>query len=322
MYKVLIPEEIDHAGWDYLEERGYQVIEGSGYDTETIKREIADVDAVLARGADYTRDVIAAGKKLKVIARHGVGVEHIDSKAAEEMGVQVANVLCANSNAVAEHTLMLMLMLAKYVPIFKNCIPQGQWDLRNRYLTHELQGKTLGIIGVGAVGIRTAKKAHYGLDMKILGYDPYIDYTKMPDYVEGLHSLEELFERSDVVTIHCPLNEETRYMVTPALLEKLGPKGYLINCARGGIVGEKDLYEALKNHVIAAAAVDSYETEPPSPELPLFSLDNFWGTPHHAGLSKKASMACATGAAKAIDDVLHGREPQYPVNHPKKKKEG
>ncbi|MBQ0026522.1 MAG: hydroxyacid dehydrogenase, partial [Lachnospiraceae bacterium] len=109
----------------------------------------------------------------------------------------------------------------------------------------------------------------------------------------------------------------TRYMVTPELMAKLGPNGYLINCARGGIVGEKDLYDALKNHVIRAAAVDSYEKEPCDPKLPLFELDNFWGTPHQAGLSKKASMACATGAAKAIDDVLNGRQPMYPVNHPK-----
>ncbi|MBQ0026904.1 MAG: hydroxyacid dehydrogenase, partial [Lachnospiraceae bacterium] len=219
--KVLIPEEIDHAGWDYLQERGYEIVEGSGYDSETIKKEIVDVDAVLARGADYTRDVIAAGNKLQIIARHGVGIEHIDFQAAEELGVQVANVLCANSNAVAEHTIMMMLMLAKYVPIFDDCIPEGKWDLRNRFLTDELQGKTCGIIGVGAVGIRTAKKAHYGLDMKVLGYDPYIDYTKLPDYVEGVRSLDELFERSDVVTIHCPLNDETRYMVTPELMAKL-----------------------------------------------------------------------------------------------------
>jgi len=319
VYKVLIPEEINEAGIKYLKERNYDVILGSAYDKETIKREIVDCDAVLARGADYSADVIACGKKLKIIARHGVGVNNIDSKAAEEMGVYVTNVIGANPNAVAEHTLMVMLMLAKYVPIFSGCIAAGKWETRNRFLTHELQGKILGVIGIGAIGTRISQKAHFGLDMEIIGYDPYIEYSKLPDYIHGLSSLEEVFERADVVTLHCPLNEETKYIVTEELLKKMKPTAYFINCARGGLVNEDVLCEALKNKTIAAAACDSFEQEPPNPEMELFTLDNFWGTPHQAGLSLKASEACAVSAAKAIDDVLNEREPQFPVNKPVKK---
>jgi len=316
MFKVYCPEMIEKAGYDFLIERGYDVFVGSSTAKQDLIRDVADADAAVVRyGAVFDEDVLKAGGRLKIVARHGVGYNNIDAEAAAKLGIYVTNAKASNANAVAEHALTMILLLAKQVPRYKNTLTQGQWSDRNEAKTEELKGKTVGIIGFGANGSRLAQKAH-GLDMKVVCYDPYVDYTKIPDWAEGLSSAEEVFCRADAVSMHCPLNEQTYHYVTAKELALMKPTACFVNCARGGLVDEADLYEALVNGRIAAAALDVYEVEPPDPNTPMFRLSNFYGSLHQAGMSVAASDACALYAVQSIDDVLHGRTPKYPVNHP------
>ena len=315
MYKVLIPRDVNECGKAWLKERGYEIVMGSGYDEETLVREVADCDAILARTAPYTRRVIEASKKLKVIARFGVGYETVDVPAATENGVYVTIAKNTNMQAVAEHTMAMMLALAKKLVPKYNACKSGDWNIRNRMLSTELGGKTLGIIGIGNIGKVLAERAHYGLNMDIIAYDPYADEAKLADYVR-LVDLDTLFATADVVSLHMPVTPETLYMVNTERLAQMKPTAMLVNVCRGRLVNEEALYEALKNGTIAAAATDVYEKEPNDPNLKLFELDNFIASPHCGGLTDEASDAMCMSCAQAIDDVLSGRAPLYPVNEP------
>jgi D-3-phosphoglycerate dehydrogenase len=318
MYKVLIPQDISECGKNFLKEKGYKVIVGNGFDAETIKREIVDCDAVIARTEHYTADVIAAGKKLKVIARYGVGTDNIDVKAAEAQGVYVTIAKNTNVQSVAEHTIALMLAIAKNLVFCDAECKKGNWEIRNKLPGTELYGKTLGIIGLGAIGTATAIKAHEGLGMEIIGYDLYTDTSKLPEYINVVSTLEEVFMKSDVVSLHVPYTSETRNMVNKDSFKMMKPTAILINCARGGIVNEDDLYDALVKKEIAGAAMDVFEQEPANPANKLFTLPNFIASPHNAGLTQEARDAMSYSVAQAVDDVLSGRKPKYPINNPKK----
>ena len=316
--KVLIPQPIPEDGVVFLRSKGYEVVVGTPCDVESLKREIADADAVLARTASYPAEVIEAGRKLRVIARFGVGTDNIDAKRAEELGVYVTIAKNGNACSVAEHTMALMLACAKLLFGCHAAVGAGDWEFRNRRHPLELSGKTLGIVGVGSIGSRVAHKAYHGFDMKIAGYDPYVDRSTLPGHIEMVDSLAELLARSDIVSIHTPSNEETRGMIGEAALRQMKPEAILINCARGGIVDENALYHALTEGIIAAAGMDVFQTEPASPDNPLLGLPNFIATPHIAALTEDANRVTGLLAAESIDDVLSGRTPKYPINHPKR----
>lgn len=316
MFKVYCPEMIEKAGYDFLIEKGYDVKVGTSTDKETLIREVADADAAVVRfGSTFDADVLAAGKKLKIVARHGVGYNNIDHVAAEKLGIYVTNAKASNGNAVAEHALTMMLLLAKKVAKYKNTLTNGKWSDRNEEKTEEVFGKTIGIIGYGANGSRLGAKAH-GIGMKVICYDPYIDYTKIPDWCDGKQTAEEVYAEADVISLHCPLDDTTYHCITEKELAMMKPTAYLVNCARGGLVDEEALLKALENGTIAAAALDVYEQEPPASDRKLFTLPNFYGSLHQAGMSVAASDACALYAVWSIDDVLNGRKPKYPVNCP------
>ena len=316
MFKVYCPERIEQAGLDFLLERGYEVITGASTAKEDLIREVAQADAAIVRfGATFDADVLEAGKRLQVVARHGVGYNNIDTRAAARLGIYVTNAKASNANAVAEHAVMLMLLLAKQVPRYHNTLTQGKWSDREQAKTEEIRGRTAGVVGYGANGSRFGQKAH-GLGMRVICYDPYVDYTKLPDWTEGMSSLEEVLEQADVVSLHCPLDKDTYHCVAWEQLERMKPTAYLVNCARGGLVDEQALYRALVEGRIAGAALDVFETEPPDAELPLLKLNNFYGSLHQAGMSVAASDACALYAAQGVDDVLNGKKPKYPVNVP------
>lgn len=316
MFKVYCPERIEQAGYDFLVAHGYEVVTGTSTQKEVLMREVADAHAAVVRyGATFDADVLAAGKRLQIVARHGVGYNNIDADAAARLGIYVTNAKASNANAVAEHALTLILLLAKKIPRYKNTLVQGKWSERNETKTEEIRGKTLGVIGYGANGSRLGDKGH-SLGMRVICYDPYIDYTKLPDWTEGVSCAEDIFRQADVISLHCPLNEDTYHYVAKREFELMKPGAYVVNCARGGLINEADLYEALTDGRIAAAALDVFETEPPDPSTPLFQLDNFYGTLHQGGMSAAASDACALYAVQSVDDVLHGRMPKYPVNQP------
>ncbi|MCM1296251.1 MAG: hydroxyacid dehydrogenase [Muribaculaceae bacterium] len=313
MKKVYIPRDVNACGKDWLRERGYELVMGTASDEETMIREIRDADAILARTAPYTRRVIESGKKLKVIARFGVGYETVDVQAATDNGVYVTITKNCNMQAVAEHTMGLYLALAKQIYAKMDACRAGNWKIRDEMPGVELGGKVLGIIGYGSIGRVLAERVHYGLCMQILCYDPYADCASLPGYVR-MTDLETLLRQSDIVSVHVPRTPETEYMINADTLGMMKKTAFLVNCGRGRLVDEDALYTALKNGTIAAAALDVFENEPVNPNLPLLELDNFLASPHCAGLTAETGDAQCLCAAQSIDDVLTGKKPLYPVN--------
>lgn len=310
-YKVLIPQKISPEGTNYLLERGYEIETGNGITAEALAAAVVDCDAILARTELYPASVLEAGKKLKVIGRHGVGYNNIDMEAANRLGIQVTITPLANSNTVAEQTLGFILALARQLPRIDSEFRSGNWAIRDQIKGMDLEGKTLGIAGLGKIGSLVAKKAA-AFEMKLIGYDPYLDGDKFPAAVEKVGSLEEIFARSDFVSLHMPYEKK---IIGKSLFSRMKPSAYFINLSRGEIVFENELIEALQNRQLAGAALDVFETEPPDVKNnPLFSMPNVIVTPHNAALTTEATMRMALHAAQGIDEVLSGKKPTWPVN--------
>lgn len=311
--RVLIPDYITEAGKQYLRERGYEVIIGNGTDEETLCREIADCDAVLARTEHYTRRVLAAGKKLKVIGRHGVGTDNIDLKAATEFGIQVTNAPNANTNSVAEHTVALLFACARNLVQMDRVCRNGPWELRDQILGTEVMGKTLGVVGAGKIGQMVMHKASAGLGMKVIAYNHRP--KPVPEGVRLVTDLRDVFQEADFVSVHLPAVPETQNCMGKSLFRLMKPSAFFINTARGKIVNEQDLYRALSEHWIRGAALDVFQQEPVSPDNPLFSLENLIVTPHYGAQTDYARDHMGLDAARGIDEVLSGKKPTWPVNH-------
>jgi D-3-phosphoglycerate dehydrogenase len=292
---------------------------GSGISVEELKRDVKDCDAILARTANFSAEVIEAGEKLKVISRYGVGVNNIDVKKATELGIYVTNAPESNANTVAEHTIGLIIASARFYIKCNRELRNGNFEIRNRLLGFDLEGKTLGLIGLGKIGAKVAKKASDGFDMKIIGYDPYIETEKLPPQVSRLVGWDELFREADFISLHVPSTSKTNKLVGAKEFALMKPSAFLINTARGDVVDEEALIEALRSNRIAGAGLDVYQQEPPSKNSPLFLLDNVMLSPHNAALTKECTIRMALHAARGIVEVLSGVEPTWPVNRPKKK---
>ncbi|MGC9108865.1 MAG: phosphoglycerate dehydrogenase [Caldimicrobium sp.] len=304
--KVLISDSLSEEGINILKEAGLTVIYKPGLSPEELKREIAEVDALIIRsGTKVTREIIEAGKNLKVIGRAGTGLDNVDLQAANEKGIVVMNVPGGNTLSAAEHTLALLFSLARRVPQANLSVKSGKWE-RKKFMGVELNGKTLGIIGLGRIGSIVAEKA-LCLKMKVIAYDPLVT----PEVAAGkgveLVSLNELFARSDFITIHTPLTKETYHLIDKSAFEKMKPGVYLVNCARGGIIDEEALYEAIVSGKVAGAALDVFEKEPVDPEHPLLKLEQVIATPHLGASTLEAQKIVAEEIAKQIVDyLLHG----------------
>ena len=311
VYKVLIPQDVHEAGKNYLLERGYElkILEDSS--PENISDNIKDCEAVLGRYGKYPRCVFEAGKNLKIFAKHGVGVDDIDLEAAKEFGITVTNTPEANMNSVAEHTIGMMLACAQNMVQQDKRTREGEFQSVRIEPTLELTGKKLGLIGFGNIARSVAKKAALGLDMEIIIYNHRV-VEDLPEYVRQV-SLKELLTESDVVSLHCPLNKETRGMINEETLGMLKPSAILLNFARGGIIDEKALYKALVENKICMAGLDCFTNEPTAADNPLFLLKNIIVSPHSGGLSQKAAENMSLHAAMCIDDVLSGRQPKWVV---------
>jgi D-3-phosphoglycerate dehydrogenase len=314
-YRVLIPQDVSEVGKRYLREKGYEIKMGSGTDIETLKDEVRDCHAILARIASYPAEVLKAGRNLKVIGRHGVGVDNIDVEAATELGIYVTNAPESNAGSVAEHTLGLIIAVARHFVSCDAALRAGDFEIRDRVVGNDLEGKVLGLIGVGMIGRLVARKAEAGLGMKVIGYDPFVDPHSVPE-VEFVGSIEEVLGAADFVSLHLPRNEKTTGLIDEDKLSQMKPGAYLLNVARGGIVNEGDLFEVLKEKRIAGAALDVFAEEPPSPSNPLFTLDNVTVTPHNAALTRECMDRMALHAAQGIHEVLFGGIPTWPVNNP------
>lgn len=310
-YKVLIPQKISVEGTNYLLERGYEIETGTGISPEALSAAVVDCDAILARTELYPASVLEAGKKLKVIGRHGVGINNIDMETATRLGIQVTVTPLANSNTVAEQTLGFILALSRQLTRIDQEFRHGNWAVRDQIKGMDLEGKTLGIAGLGKIGSLVAKKAA-AFDMKVIAYDPYVDPARVPANVAIVGALAEIFAQADFVTLHMPYEQK---IIGKSLFSLMKPSAYFINLSRGEIVFENELIEALQNKQIAGAALDVFETEPPDVKLnPLFSMPNVIVTPHNSALTTEATMRMALHAAQGIDEVLTGKTPTWPAN--------
>ena len=306
-YKVLVADKLNQAADEILARAGIEVVRKVGLAEEELCEFVPGFHGILVRSAvKVTRRIIEAGKDLKVIGRAGVGVDNIDVAAAHERGIVVLKVPGGNAVAAAEHTIGLMFALARKIPQAMASLRSGKWE-RQLFVGTELCGKTLGLVGYGAVGRLVAQRA-LGLRMRVLGYDPGVPgFVMRADGVEPMESLGELFEQSDVVSLHCVLNDETRGMIGRDLLSKARPNMMLVNTARGALVDQEALLDALKEGRIAGAALDVYPKEPPG-QLELFSLPNVVVTPHLGASTREAQLVVALSIAEQVRDcLLHGR---------------
>ncbi len=312
--KILIVQAIHERGVQVFDDR-FEVRVASDPSVATVIREIKGVEGVVVRTAPFPREIIEAADALKVIGRHGVGVDNIDVKAATEKGIVVVNTPNANATSVAEHTLTAIGALAKQMTVYNREMRVGKWEIRNSYRAVDLDGKTLGLVGVGRIGSMVARRAAAAFNMKVIAFDPYITPEKGREMgVTLVSTSDDIFRQADVVSLHTPLTPETRGFVNAARLRLMKPTAFLINFSRGEVVDEKALYQALKTGVIAGAAIDVFDPEPPLNDNPLFELDNIILSPHSAALTQECVIRMATGAAEGVVEVLTGRPPQFVVN--------
>lgn len=313
-YKVVIPQDITEAGKKFLLEKGYKVIIGNGsVEPKYLKELVADADAILARTGQYTAEVLASAPKLKVIGRHGVGYDNIDLKYCQENDISITFTPTALSNAVAERTIGFIVGLSQQLVFMNKQVRQGNWEARNTHKGTEVKGKKLGLIGLGRIGSLVAKKAHYGLEMEVLVYDEYLEEAAFPDYVTRVQSLEEIFSNSDFISLHVPHTPETTKMINAETLTKMKTSAYIINCSRGELIDENELAEALKTGIIAGAATDVFNEEPPNSDHPFLELENILLTPHNAALTEETMDVIGLHAAQGIHDVLSGQSPKWLV---------
>lgn len=272
----------------------------------------ADSAGLIIMYAPMTRRVLEQLPRCKIIARYGVGVDTVDLAAAAELGIIVSNVPDYGTHEVSDHALAMMLCLTRKIAYASSLVKHGQWDFRLMHPIYRHQVQTIGIVGIGRIGSAMAHKTH-ALGMKVLAHDPFVDPASRPDYVEFV-GLEELLRRSDVVSVHCPLNDSTRYLLDEAHMRLMKPSAYLINTARGSIVDEAALNRLLEDKLLAGAALDVLSAEPGTPVHPLFKHDNFLVSPHMAWHSEESAQELKRKAAEEVRRVLLGQAPLYQVN--------
>ncbi len=312
--KILIVQPIHESGVRVFDER-FDVRVASDPSAATVIKEMKGVEGVVVRMAPFTREIIEAADSLKVIGRHGVGVDTIDVKAATERGIVVTNTPEANALSVAEHTITVIGALAKRVVAYDRAIRTGGWEIRNSYKAVDLDGRTLGLVGIGRIGTLVARKAVAAYNMKVIAFDPYVAPEKAREMgITLVPASEDVFRQADVVSMHTPLTPETRRFVNATRLGLMKPTAFLINFSRGEVVDEKALYTALKTGVIAGAAIDVYDPEPPLNDNPLYELENIILSPHSAALTQECVIRMAVGAAEGVVDFLTGKRPRFVVN--------
>lgn len=311
-FKVLLYEPMHAEGTRLLEEKCDLVYAGSFDDAHLVSM-ARDVDAIIIRAnGAVSCAVIEAAPRLKVIGRHGVGLDSIDLDAARGRGVKVVYTPTANTESVAEHFVGLALMLSKKLKRADIAVRQGNWKERHKLIGTELRGKTLGILGFGRIGRQTARICHFGFAMPVVYYD-VVGYPDEETELGAVRAdMEDVFRRADFLSINLPMIPNTRERVNAHLIGQMKPTAFLINMARGPVWNEGDVLNALKSGRIAGAGADVFEKEPVSPDNPLFEMENFVGSPHMAAHTGEAMIRMSL-VARDVLAVLEGRQPEFPV---------
>lgn len=324
MYRILLVEHIHRAGEEMLAGKA-KLVFPQPQNEEGILAVIGDCDALIVRNTKITRRIMEAAPRLAVIGRHGVGYDTVDIEAAAELGIPVVYTPAANTESVVEIAMGFIICLCRKI-VQAHAAMQSEELLsdtvtlpirtRDRGLVNtDLWGKTLGVIGVGRIGSTVSRRMRAAFNMRVLGYDPYVDAETFEGCnVEKVGRLEEMLPLCDFVTIHCSGGAETRHMINASTLALMKPGGYLVNTARGSIIEEASLVEALRSGRIAGAAIDVYDPEPPRPGNPLLHMENVIVTPHFCAMTEESLYNMATTVAQGVLDVLEGRTPRYRVN--------
>lgn len=305
--KVLISDKLAPEGLGILKaSKGLEIDDRAGIDAKELERAIGDYDALIIRsGTKVTSGVIAAAAKLRVIGRAGIGVDNVDVDAASKRGIVVMNTPGGNNVTTAEHTISMMLAMARHIPQAHATLRAGQWK-RNDFVGTEVFSKTLGIIGIGNIGSIVADRAH-GLRMRVIAFDPFITEEAARRLRIELVSLDELFAQSDFISVHTPLTDDTRGLVGAAAFAKMKKGVRIVNCARGGIVDERALADAIESGQVAGAALDVFSQEPPPSDLSLLKLPQVVVTPHLGASTGEAQLNVAIAIAEQVRDfLLHG----------------
>ena len=302
MPKVLISDKLSPAAVDIFRRRGIEVDLKPGLSPADLRAIIADYDGLAIRSATkVTRELLDAATDLKVVGRAGIGVDNVDVRSATARGVVVMNTPYGNTITTAEHAIAMMFALARQIPEASASTKAGKWE-KNRFMGVELTGKTLGLIGCGNIGSIVANRA-VGLHMKVLAYDPYLSEKRALDLGVEKAELDTLLTRADIITLHTPLTDATRNILSREALAKTKPGVRIINCARGGLVDEVALADAIKTKHVAGAALDVFETEP-AIDSPLFALENVVCTPHLGAATEEAQENVALQVAEQMSDYL------------------
>jgi len=312
-YKVLVSDPLAEEGLEILRE-SCELDVRTGLSQDELVGIIRDYDALLVRsGTTVTESVIRAGSRLKFIGRAGAGVDNIDIDAATQQGIIVANAPEGNTLAATEHTLAMILSLARNIPQANASLKNREWE-RSKFMGIEMYEKTLGIVGFGRIGREVARRAN-AFGMRCVAYDPFISRERAAEAGVELLPLDEVFRVSDIITVHTPLIKETHHVINEKSISTMKPGVRIINCARGGIIDEKDLCEAVKSGRVAGAALDVFEDEPPL-DSPLLDLDQVIVTPHLGASTVEAQQNVALSVAKQCMEVLNGGSARYVVNAP------
>jgi D-3-phosphoglycerate dehydrogenase len=312
--KVLISDNLSPVGVEILKKAGLDVDARSKTSVEEIEKIIGDFDALIIRSATkVTAGLLEKAGKLKVVGRAGSGLDNVDIPAATKKGVAVMNTPGGNTVTTAEHTIGMIFASARMIPQAYASLKAGKWE-KKKFEGVELYDKVIGIVGLGAIGGVVANRA-IGLGMKVLAYDPFISPEKAKSLGIELADLPTIYKKSDFITIHTPKTKETANLINKNTIAQMKDSVRIINCARGGIVNEQDLYEALKSGKVAAAAFDVFDKEPPE-NHPLLSLDNFIATPHLGASTVEAQENVAVAVAEQIVDYLIAGTIRNAVNVP------
>ena len=302
MPKVLISDKLSDKAAEIFRERGVEVDVKTGMSPDELKACIGDYDGLAIRSATkVTAEIIAAADNLKVVGRAGIGVDNVDIPAATGRGIVVMNTPDGNSITTAEHTIAMMLSLARQIPAADRSTQAGKWE-KSRFMGTELTGKTLGIVGCGNIGAIVADRAQ-GLRMRVIAYDPFLSPDRAADLDVEKVELDELLSRADLITLHVPMTDQTRGMIDAKALAKTKPGVRIINCARGGLVVEEDLKAAIESGHVAGAALDVFTVEP-AKENVLFGMDEVVATPHLGASTTEAQEKVALQIAEQMSAYL------------------
>jgi D-3-phosphoglycerate dehydrogenase len=314
--KILVSDSLSEEGLKIFRETdGFIVDVKTGLKPEELKAIIKEYDALVVRSATkVTKDIIQAAEKLKVIGRAGVGLDNVDLPAATERGIVVMNTPAGNTISTCEHALSLLLALARSIPQANDSTKKGEWK-RSKFMGVELYKKTLGIIGLGRIGTEVAKRA-FSFGMKVLAYDPYLNREVAQELGIEPMTLQDLLKESDFITVHVPLTDETKHIISDKEFGLMKKTCRVINCARGGIIDEQALARAIKENKIAGCALDVFEKEPPDPANEIFKLDNAVVTCHLGASTEEAQVNVAIEVAECVRDYLMGQGVRNAANYP------